>query len=81
MTSQQTILPGPQGAVLAMGDMLCPNPHISQPRGYRHNGRLVWMRPDPNNANDAHIFGIDRRGDWHGVYSILPRAHFREVGV
>lgn len=81
MKTQQTILPGPQGAVLAIGVMDCTEPHISQPRGYRFHGRLVWMRPDPDNAGSAHIFGIDRNGDWKGVYSILPRSYFREVNV
>ena len=79
MKTQKTILPGPQGAVLAVGVMDCLNPHISQPRGYRYNGQLVWMRPDPDNAGSVHIFAIDRHGDWNGGYSILPRSHFREV--
>jgi len=77
--NQQTIFPGPENAILARGEFHVPDPHISQPRGYRYNNRLVWVRPH-NDGINLQVFGIDRDGDWNGVYSILPRSGFVPVG-
>lgn len=74
----QIITPGPQNAILARGEFHVPEPHISQPRGYKFNGRLVWIRPHDDGVN-LQVFGVRRDGDWSGVYSILPRAGFVPV--
>jgi hypothetical protein len=74
----QLIHPGPDGAILARGEFHAPEPHISQPIGYKFNDRLVWIRPHDDGKN-LQVFGIRRDGDWSGVYAILPNVGFVPV--